>query len=667
MDNQKKPVPSEAPTDKTANEPQTVVEQQFVEPQGDDEDSVDNRAKIWKQRFIDAQTNQQGNFKKYSEWYGMMYAATNTPKMALWRSKAFLPILAAKTWDLVARFVQYTPSWEVKLFSLPTAMPTQQLQDYLANVGDRYDKIKMKLDYDYDDPARDIPIQDEHFNTLVDMIVTGTGIARVDYQQKEINQKQHPLDTFGNPDLSTSESSQSMRGFNNYKSINIFNYYKSPDSKNIQEGWQVTKDTASKSELLAMPGYDQNVINEIQFGNISDPAAQFQVTKRKLDTNQDPLTADSTAKKCWVFDCWDADSNMHTVYLSPDGNTFKQVFREENPYFHGKIPYVRFVIRQKPHVFWGESIFENSESLQLAMNDLFNHYIDQYNMSDGMVAIEEGSVVEPYMVEPAGEFRYRGEMPKQFRFPEPSPQQLSTIMGKIDGMIENVTISQYASGVPNSSTDKTAGTATGVSKLMEAATEKIGMMRANVRRSWSSIGNMWLMNSQQFMDESIPVEKQTGRGLSVDVISPSDIYGNFILRIDESSFEPTSQSEKRDNYVAYIANVQQWAQASREQAKENGLTDGIINIDYLNAVERFSELSSENAGAILLEAPVNQVAEAPPIDASANVMDSLTPASGVDLNSLQGMNSGMAMPQDMQAPQDGGMGALMGQLQAAGV
>ncbi len=663
MNENKTPAQSLEPPVKSTDPIQNT---QYTEPQGDDEDQILQRAKVWKQRFMDAQTNQQGNFKKYSDWYGMMYAATNTPKMALWRSKAFLPILAAKTWDLVARFVQYRPSWEVKLFNLPTAMPSDQLQQYLADAGKRYDKIKMKLDYDYDDPARKVQIQEEHFNTLVDAVVTGTGIARVDYRRADFKEKQHPLDMFGNPDLSQTTEEMVTRGYNDYKSINIFNFYKSPDSSNIQEGWQVVKDTATKAELLNMPGYNQDVINSIRFGGINDETAHFQQNKRKLEVNQDPLMADSTAQKCWVFDCWDADSNMHSVYLmgGNDGE-WKEVFREENPYFHGKIPYIRFVIRQKPHVFWGESIFENSESLQLAMNDLFNHYMDSYNMADGMLAVEEGSVVEPYIVEPGGEFRYRGEAPKQLRFPEPNPTQLSTIMNRIDGMIENVTISQYASGVPNSATDNTAGTATGVTKLMEAATEKIGMMRANVRRSWSDVGNMWLMNSQQFMVDPVPIERQTGRGLEVDLVNPADLYGSYILRIDESSFEPTSQSEKRDNYVAYIANVQQWAQASREQAQANGSTDGIINIDYLNAVERFSELSSENASSILLEAPVNQMVDEQGqgigLDAAAGMMDSLTPAEGVDISSLgsmmptdpnvvQGMNGGMATPDMQQMP-----------------
>lgn len=637
-----------------------VTEQQFIEPQGDTEDQIVERAKLWKQRFMDAEGNQQGNFKKYSDWYGLMYAATNTPKMALWRSKAFLPIIAAKVWDLVSRFVQYRPSWEVKLYNLPISLPTQELQQYLSNVNKTYDKIKSKLDYDYDDPVRKTPIQEEHFNTLVDAVVTGTGIARVDYRKSEDELHNHPTDIFGNVDLGMEELTKLQNGYNNYESINIFNFYKDPTAKNMQSGWHIVKDTATKAELLNHAEYDQDVVNSIQYGVITDTTAQYQQNKRRLEGTPDPLSADSTGQKCWVFDAWDLESGMHTVYLmgGADG-AWREVYRETNPYWHKKSPYVRFVIRQKPHNFWGESIFENSESLQLAMNDLFNHYMDSYNMSDGMLAIEEGSVVEPYIVEPGGEFRYRGEMPKQLKFPEPNPAQLSTIMNRIDSVIENVTISQYASGVPNSATDQTAGTATGVTKLMEAATEKIGMMRANVRRSWAEVGNMWLMNSQQFMSTPVPVEKTTGRGHTVDIVNPFDIQGNFVLRIDESSFEPISESEKRENYKGYVANIQAWAQASREQAQVNGSTEGIVNIDYLNAIERLSELSGENSGAILLNAPVQQVEDPLGIEATEQTIDSLTPADGVNIESLQGMNGGMAAP-DNQPFFNAGLPALAG-------
>ena len=203
------------PTEEVIVDQNETKQNYFIEPQGDSEDEIKARADIWKRRFGDAESQQQQMFKKWGDWYGYMYAAVNTPQMALWRSKAFLPIIASKVWDLVARFIQYKPSWEVKLFNLPVSMPTQELQNYLATVSQKYDKIKMKLDYDYDDPMRKVAIQDEHFSTLLDAVVTGTGIARVNYELAEFEQRTHGVDIFNNVDMAAEDKEVISRGMNN--------------------------------------------------------------------------------------------------------------------------------------------------------------------------------------------------------------------------------------------------------------------------------------------------------------------------------------------------------------------------------------------------------------------------------------------------------------------
>lgn len=622
----------------------------FVEPQGDTEEEVARRAAIWKSRLSIAESNQQRMFDKWSQWYDMMYAATDTDKMALWKSRAYLPILAGKVWDLVSRFVQYKPSWAVKLYNLPISMNTEELQAYLDQINTTYDKVKMKMDYDYDDPVRKVPIQEEFFSVLVDAIVCGTGVARVNYELVNTVDRQHPVDALNNVDITLEDVTETQRGFNNFEAVNIFNFFISPSAKDLQTAdWIIVQDSATKSELLSHEEYDKQAIANMKFGVITDDHASQQRSKNRLANTQDTEGADSTEQKVHILDCWDGEAQTHTIYaVSNDKTQFVEIFREHNPYWHGKYPYVAFRIRRKPHLFWGESFFENSESLQSAVNDLFNHYMDSYNMADGMLAIEEGSVVEPYMIEPGGEFRYRGEKPTQIKFPEPNPAQLTTIMNEINTVIESVTISQYASGVPNSATDSTQGTATGVTRLMEAATEKIGMMRQNVRRSWAEVGNMWLVNSQQYMVDPIIYEKTTPQGNVADIVNPADIRGNFILRVDENSFEPISNDQMRNNYIQFIANVQNWAAASREQAQANGTTEGIISIDYLNAVSRLAELSSENPNTIILPA-ANQALT--PEETQQEPEEEMPEGLDVpDLNALgeieppQGMNAGTETP-----------------------
>lgn len=624
------------------------IEQSYVEPQGDSDEIIEKRSHLWADRLSDAEGVQKSFQSKWGEWYDMMYASTQTDKMALWKSKAFLPILAGKVWDLVSRFVQYKPSWAVELYNLPVSMDSEALQAYLTQVYQNYDKIKMKMDYDYNDPVRRVPIQDEFFSVLVDSIVTGTGIARVNFEEVTVESREHPLNDMNQVDITLENVTTIQRGFNNFESVNIFNFYIDPSATDLQTaGWIVVQDVATKAELLAHPEFDKDAIEQIKFGVINDNTATYQKSKIRYLNTQDPASGDTKEKKVHILDCWDGEANTHTVYaVSEDKKRFVELLHEDNPYWHQKYPYVPFRIRRKPHLFWGESFFENSESLQSAMNDLFNHYMDNLNLSDGMIAIEEGSVVEPYMIEPGGEFRYRGERPTQFKFPEPNPAQLTTVMNEIQSVIENITISQYASGVPNSATDTTQGTATGVTRLMEAATEKIGMMRQNIRRSWAEVGNMWLVNSQQFMVEPVVYQKNTYKGSVTEMITPEDIRGNFVLRIDENSFEPISEDQMRSNYIEYIANLQNWANASREQAQANGNTEGIISIDYAHAAERLSELSSENPSTILMKVEQPQALEQNPEqpEAPAKTNEPTLNAVG-EIEPPQGMNSGTETPE----------------------
>ena len=622
------------------------IENSYVEPQGDSDEDIEKRVALWSGRLSDAESVQKSYQSKWGDWYEMMYAATQTDKMALWKSKAFLPILAGKVWDLVSRFVQYKPSWAVELYNLPVSMDSESLQAYLTQVYQNYDKVKMKMDYDYNDPVRRVPIQDEFFSVLVDAIVTGTGVARVTYEEATIEQREHPLDAMNNVDITVENVTTLQRGFNNFESVNIFNFYIDPSATDLQTAnWIIVQDVATKAELLTHPEYDQAAIEKVKFGVINDDTAVYQKSKMRNLNTQDPASADNQEQKTHILDCWDGEANTHTVYaVSEDKKRFVELFHEDNPYWHQKYPYVPFRIRRKPHLFWGESFFENSESLQSAMNDLFNHYMDNLNLTDGMIAIEEGSVVEPYMIEPGGEFRYRGERPTQFKFPEPNPAQLTTVMNEIQSVIENITISQYASGVPNSATDTTQGTATGVTRLMEAATEKIGMMRQNIRRSWAEVGNMWLVNSQQFMVEPVVYQKNTYKGSVTEMITPTDIRGNFVLRIDENSFEPISEDQMRSNYIEYIANLQNWANASREQAQANGNTEGIISIDYAHAAERLSELSSENPSTILMKVEQPQALENPEQpEAPAGTNEPTLNAVG-EIEPPQGMNAGTETP-----------------------
>lgn len=222
-------------------------------------------------------------------------------------------------------------------------------------------------------------------------------------------------------------------------------------------------------------------------------------------------------------------------------------------------------------------------------------------MADGMVAIEEGSVVEPYVIEPGGELRYRGDMPKQFKFPSPDANNIQMATNMIQSAIESATISQYASGVPNSSTDSTQGTATGVTRIMEAAAEKVGFMRSNFRRSWREVGQMWLSNTQQFMRTDVVYQTQKQGQTTNEVLKPEDMMGIFGVTVEDGSFEPVSKDQKKQDFLAYKDFVLQVQAGSVAQAERTQDPAQAVNIDFSELLQRGSEHFSENSSSFVID------------------------------------------------------------------
>lgn len=607
------------------------------------------RAGMWEKRFEAASNYQLPMFQKWAKWYEDMYAYVNRDRMAPWRSKVYMPIIASKVWDLISRFIQYRPGWDVSVRTLPiNTLSKEAFDKYMDEATKNIEKVKMKLDYDYDSPLMDEPIQDELLGAMLDAAVTGQGMGRVPYLTKEVEYKEH-LSNGENIDYSKEKVTSAREGYNCFQSINIFNVFMAPAARGLQKSpWVIIHDFVPLADLKADDKYKN--LDKVKAGNITNQFAQYEAARNRLVTSQDVVTLDQSINMVEIFECWDKATNECVVYAksaATSGNTgWVEIFRGTNIYWHKKYPFVAFYIRRKPYQFWGESLFENSETLQSAINDVFNHHMDGLNMADGMIAIEEGSVVEPYRVQPGGEIRYRGEVPKQFRFNPPDPAQIQTITTLIQGSIENATISQYASGVASSATDDTQGTATGVTRMMEAAAEKVGFMRSNFRRSWREVGYMWVSNTQQFMNHDIVYEKLENGEKKHEVIRPSDQLGIWNIRIEDSSFEPVSKDAKLKDFLDYTANLQAWQGASVDQATRLEKPEAAMNVNWDEIAKRGSELNGENYSHFILppqkipvqpapapealvpQAPVVQAPIAPPMTAEEALSTLETQADG---------------------------------------
>lgn len=586
---------SEQPADAKSTKPQEAKpEKRTVNPE--------EEAQKWKSRFETAKTYQTPMFEKWAKWYDDMYAHVSNQQLAPWRSKVYMPIIASKVWDLISRFIQYRPGWEVSVRTLPVNTLSKEAFDaYMIDMNKKTEKVKMKLDYDYDNPLMEDSVPDELLGVMLDACVTGIGIGRTPYLQRKTAYKEYVKGDTG-VDFSQVKTDTATEGYNAFTGVNIFNFFPRPGSRSLQTSpWVVIAYQQPVYELQADEKIDKAAIQKLQTGTIQNEFATYEASRNRLVNTEDANSLDDTTQMAQIYECWDKQYNELVIYgVGEDG--WVELYRGQNVYWHQKYPLVAFYIRRKPYQIWGESIFENSETLQAAINDVFNHFMDAHNMADGMIAIEEGSVVEPYVIEPGGEIRYRGDMPKQFRFPSPDANTVQAALNIVNGAIENATISQYASGVPNSSTDNTQGTATGVTRMMEAAAEKVGFMRSNFRRSWREVGQMWLSNTQQFMRTDVIAEKTEKGKTEVEVIRPEDMMGIFGVQIDDGSFEPISKDQLKQDFLAYQQFIMNLQAASIEQAQRTQDPEQAVNIDYHKLLERGSEHFGESSENFVLDA-----------------------------------------------------------------
>lgn len=635
---------TQQPKDSKGTKPQPVEEKQrTIDPE-------EERIK-WEGRFDVAKTYQQPMFEKWAKWYDDMYAFVNTQIMAAWRSKVFMPIVASKVWDLISRFVQYRPGWDVTVRTLPVNTLSKEAYDlYMDDMNRKVEKVKMKLNYDYDCPLMEDPIQDELLGVMLDACVTGQGVGRVPFLQKQTSYKSYVEGDTG-VDYSQVKTDTAVEGYNAFTGVNIFNFFIKPGAKSLQKSpWIIISDQVPVFELEKDPKIDKSALKTLKTGAIVNEFARYEASRNRLVTTEDAQSLDTTTQMAQIYECYDKEWNELVIYgVGETGWT--ELYRGSNVYWHQKYPLVPFYIRRKPYQFWGESIFENSETLQSAINDIFNHFMDAHNMADGMIAIEEGSVVEPYVIEPGGEIRYRGEIPKQFKFPSPDANSVQTALNIVNGAIENATISQYASGVPNSSTDQTQGTATGVTRMMEAAAEKVGFMRANFRRSWREVGQMWLSNTQQFMRTDVVYQRKE-RGETVnEVIRPEEMIGIFGVKVDDGSFEPVSKDQKRSDFLAFQQLVMSLQSASVAQAERTQDPNQAINVDFAEFLQRGAEHFGENSANFLVsndqitpQMPTPPVEVTPPNDPNAPLPEELggEPMSAEDAGAIQA--DGKSMP-----------------------
>lgn len=552
----------------------------------------------WEERYSNASSNQAKQFKRFSNWYDSLYAIVGVVPSP-WRSKMFVPVLARQTWALVSKFLNLKPGFEIRVQG--DDLDNEKLEE-------KIEKAQRKLEYDYENPYLDESMRDKLFAPLLDAVVTGTGMAKVCWKTEERETYERLPSEDGVVDLSKEKKTTKKVTYNDLEPINIFNVFVSPSATNLYSApWIIIKEFKALSELKAInKAKGVEIYKNLDKINTASPAdddfESYNYSRNRLINNQNRI--DATVKMVKIFECYEGDSFCtYAEGGEPESDHSWVLIREQkNPYWHGKYPLVRFTIKNKPFQFWGEGLFETTYRLQAGYNDVFNHFLDQWNLAENsMLMIPESGNVNDYVVEPGGVLTFRGDTPPtQFKHQMPQINVLQEIVGLMDQAIEGVTVSSYASGIPNSETDKTKGTATGIKRLQDAAGDMVSFMRTNFQQSITQVGRMWLSNNQQYMDRPVSIQiNNHGRKETMEV-TPDDMQGDMDLIVDDASMEPASKDDQKENYLAFTTQLINMKQVADQQSQMLGTPPLALNFSGI-AEDLAEKFGYRNFGSLLMQ------------------------------------------------------------------
>jgi hypothetical protein len=224
---------------------------------------------------------------------------------------------------------------------------------------------------------------------------------------------------------------------------------------------------------------------------------------------------------------------------------------DENPYVHGRFPYVEQDCHQIPGEFWSISAVQNLISPQMELNKTLGQIIDNKNlMGNNQWVISKAAGIDPKAItgEPGLvlEKNPGAEVERIDAKPLPNyiiqfAQDRKVAMDDISGVFD-VTQGRKPTGI-------TAGVA--IESLQEAAQTRLRALVRNLENAIARTGQQWVGLAQQFYDDARVVrvtDHQTGSYNFIE-LTPEKIRGNWQILVAAGSTLPRSREVRQAQAV----------------------------------------------------------------------------------------------------------------------
>lgn len=495
----------------------------------------------WQSFFSDSQSAQTELFNAGKRWYDAFYAVYNK-NAAPWRSKVIEPKIANLTMNFLAKIALANPE--------PNLVPE-----------DKHDFVRTKdnedlLMYQLRNPRFKPGMFFRRFSALCDAAVLGTGFALIPWTNEKIEMKSR-RNKDGKVSLEDERIIKKTIGYNDFIPLSTFRFFAEAGANSLYttdicyldyktekqvKSWANMKDGLDNVRFFNLDKLDEN--------ETSDANVEYyeQSRNRLLE-----LQTKKERKRTEIRKCYDwIDKKFY--YFANGGKLLIGV--EDNVYWHESFPGVAYYMRPRAHSLWGDGFFERNERLGEANNSFINQFFDQLEFSmNGILVEQEDSEIIYQDIRPGGKMRYRGlQKPEWERPPQPDISGFGAARNVLHQAIEEGILSGYETGNPNSLTDKTQGTATGIQAIQGAGSDKISFVETTVAECYKNQYQQWFMNNQQFMDDDIAIRVLGEKGWTSRLITPEDIVmqGSCDIEIDTESMRYQSTEQQAQLTLAYV-------------------------------------------------------------------------------------------------------------------
>jgi len=466
-------------------------------------------------------TPYKNKWDRFYKMYRGVLDETNYP----WQSNIWVPLSFSTIETVVPRLVSNRPQIDI--------LPREPNDEKYAQIMSKI------IDYQWDQMNMNVLLPE----AVKEMCIYGTVILKAFWYKEESDVIDKQMVDDEMPELGQVEVEEKKTIYNAPKVevVDLYDFFVDPKATTIDNAeWVIHRSMRTIDYLHEM-------MEDGKYKNIKlleDEATSFVGTDDEKQQRRSTIgismpVEQNTDKLIEILEYW-TDERVITV-----ANRKIIIRDQENPFRHGKKPFISCVDQKIPHEFYGMGELEPIETLQYELNDRRNQRMDNVTLIlNRMWLIKNGqNVDEDELVSDAGGVVHTDDINavQQLVLPDvtSSSYQEETII-KAD-IQQTSGVTDFTRGM---SSDALANdTATGISLLQEASNARFRLKIQNIEDMMlKRLGEMMVSMNNQFMSDETTIRIVGDEGKSFETIKPEDIKGNFDVSVQAGSTIPGNES-----------------------------------------------------------------------------------------------------------------------------